>query len=77
MLKKLMYRSTYRGSREMDFLLSKFAHNALGSLNQEEMQNYADLLDMEDPDIYDWVMSKKPTPDKFLNIVDRIKNNAN
>ena len=76
MLKKLIYRSTYRGSREMDYLLSRFAKHKLESLSQEEIQTYSKFLDMEDPDIYDWIMSKKPVPQQFIKIVDKIKENA-
>ena len=77
LIKKLLYRSIYRGSREMDYLFSTFAQNELKKLPQEELVLYSELLNQEDPDIYSWLMGFTNTPEKFLYIVEKIKNHAN
>ena len=73
MIKRLKYRSTYRGCREMDFLLSKFADNELDNLSSDELDQYSKLLDMEDPDIYDWILSKKEAPSEVSHIISKIQ----
>lgn len=60
--KRLYYRSWHRGSREMDFLLGRFADAVLDRLSESELRALDALLLCEDPDIYDWVMGAVPIP---------------
>ena len=38
--KKIIYRSTYRGTKEMDKLLSSFTKKYINTLNEIELNNY-------------------------------------
>jgi antitoxin CptB len=73
MIKKLKYRSFYRGCREKDFLLSNFADKILDNLSEEELAEYSKLLDMEDPDIYSWILGKNNPPLEVSNIISKIQ----
>ena len=46
--KKLIYRSNYRGSKEMDILLSKFVEKHINNFNENELSELDKFLDFED-----------------------------
>ena len=50
--KKIIYRSTYRGSKEMDNLMSLFTKKIINNLNQQELVNLSNLLDIDDENLY-------------------------
>ncbi len=58
LLKKLSYRSNYRGCKETDLLLGKFAEQYLHQLSSLQLQEYEYLLNQADVDIYQALMNK-------------------
>lgn len=68
-LKKLLYRSTHRGCKEMDSILGEFAKHNLDALSEEELILYEKLLDVEDACIYDWVSGRLNPPDEHSNLL--------
>ena len=46
--KKLLYRASYRGTKEMDILLSKFVKKYLDKMNQRELKDLENFLEFED-----------------------------
>ena len=50
--KKIIYRATYRGTKEMDKLLSSFTKKYIQTFNYNELNDLSDLLDFEDEDLY-------------------------
>ena len=50
--KKIIYRATYRGTKEMDKLLSSFTKKFIKTFNYNELNDLSDLLDLEDEDLY-------------------------
>ena len=52
--KKIIYRSNYRGTKEMDILLSNFVKKYIDQLNQEELKELDKFLDFEDDVILDF-----------------------
>ena len=50
--KKIIYRSTYRGTKEMDALISSFTKKIINDLNSDELINLSDLLDIDDENLY-------------------------
>ncbi len=46
--KKLLYRSNYRGTKEMDILLSKFVKKYINQLDKESLYDLEYLLDLND-----------------------------
>lgn len=49
--KKLLYKANYRGSKENDILLSKFAANFIHSFDALELEEFEEILSMEDIDL--------------------------
>jgi antitoxin CptB len=50
--KKIIYRSNYRGSKEMDTLLSSFTKTYIDKLNNDDLLDLCDLLDLDDENLY-------------------------
>ena len=50
--RKIIYRSNYRGTKEMDILLSSFVESIIGQLNKEELENLLNFLNIDDDNLY-------------------------
>ena len=57
--KKIIYRSTHRGSKEMDLLLGNFVKKYINSFNHDELKDLVKIIYMEDETIYRWYFEKK------------------
>ena len=64
--KQIIYRSTHRGSKEMDLLLGNFVKNNIDALNDIELKYLEEFLLIEDEILYDWYFNKKEN-DKISN----------
>ena len=49
--RKISYRSNYRGTKEMDILLSSFVKDIIDQLNKEELENLLNFLDIDDENL--------------------------
>ena len=49
--KKIIYRSTYRGTKEMDTLISSFTKKIINDLNDDELISLSNLLDIDDENL--------------------------
>lgn len=59
MRKRLLFRSWHRGTREMDLIMGTFAEAHIEGFSEEELQQYDDILQISDPDLYDWLTERK------------------
>ena len=50
--KKIIYRSSYRGTKEMDILLSSFVKDVVNHLDNDELENLFNLLNIDDDNLY-------------------------
>ena len=50
--KKIIYRSTYRGTKEMDTLISSFTKKIINDLDGDELISLSNLLDIDDENLY-------------------------
>ena len=50
--KKIIYRSTYRGTKEMDALVRSFTKKIINDLNGDELISLSNLLDIDDENLY-------------------------
>lgn len=60
--RRLRFRSWHRGTREADLLLGGFADATLDRLDADQLARYADLIENNDPDLWDWVIERVPVP---------------
>ena len=52
--KKIIYRSNYRGTKEMDKLLGAFTSVYINKLNNEDLVDLEKLLDIDDDNLYNY-----------------------
>jgi len=59
--KKIIYRSNYRGTKEMDKLLGSFAKKYIDILKEAELQYLCNLLDCDDENLYKYNQGQETT----------------
>ena len=64
--KKIIYRSNYRGTKEMDKLLSAFTKKYINELNNNDLLELINLLNIDDDNLYNFYNNLK-TDIKFEN----------
>ena len=64
--KKINYRSSYRGTKEMDNLLNSFVKSIIDNLNKNELKNLLDLINIDDENLYNFKNGTKTN----VNITD-------
>ena len=52
--KKIIYRSNYRGTKEMDKLLGKFVKKYINDLQKEELIDLDKFLNIDDTNLYNF-----------------------
>ena len=57
--KQILYRSTHRGSKEMDMLLGSFVKKHVDNLDNKDLQDLDQLLFIEDEILHRWYFNKK------------------
>ena len=70
--KKIIYRSTYRGTKEMDTLISSFTKQIINDLNGDELINLSNLLDIDDENLYKFNQGLSPIVDIEENKVSKL-----
>ncbi|HCP01658.1 MAG: succinate dehydrogenase assembly factor 2 [Alphaproteobacteria bacterium] len=68
-IKRLIYRSSYTGTKETDLILGTFARHNLASLNDQLLDEYETLIDNSDPDLYMWISGRKPVPAAWNGVI--------
>ena len=58
--KKIKYRSSYRGTKEMDLLLSSFASKYTDSFSYAELIKLDDFMNCSDEDINNFYLNRTP-----------------
>ena len=73
--KKIIYRSNYRGTKEMDKLLGAFVKKYINDLSDDDLMKLVKLLDIDDSNLYnflngletDLIIEKNNVTDLFKN----------
>ena len=63
LIKKLLYRSNHRGTKEMDLLIGGFAIENLKKLTPEELKEFELLLNFTDKELSSWLVDNKKNID--------------
>ena len=53
--KKIIYRSNYRGTKEMDKLLGAFVKKYINDLSDDDLVKLEKLLDIDDSNLYNFL----------------------
>ena len=54
--RRALYRAQHRGTKEMDFLLGRFAEARLADMTPADLVAFEELLSLPDPDLQHWLM---------------------
>ena len=57
--KKILYRSEYRGIKEMELLLNSFVKKHINDFDIVELKQLDDLLNFDDNSLFKWYLNKK------------------
>ncbi|HSK38178.1 MAG TPA: succinate dehydrogenase assembly factor 2 [Arenibaculum sp.] len=60
--KRLSFRSWHRGTREADLIMGRFADRYVREMTEEQLDRYERLLELSDPDLYNWMTGREPVP---------------
>jgi antitoxin CptB len=63
--KRILFRSTHRGMKELDVILGGFAQAHLADLDAADTQRFEELLEEQENDLFDWLTGKAPIPPNF------------
>ena len=50
--KKIIYRSNYRGSKEMDLLISSFVKKVINTINEKQLIQLNELVNLDDETLF-------------------------
>lgn len=65
--RRAVFRAGHRGTREMDWLLGRYADAEVEAMDGSELTVFERLLALPDPDIEQWIMyGARPRPDGSL-----------
>ena len=70
--KKIIYRSNYRGTKEMDKLLSAFTNKYINKLNIDNLHYLEKLLDLDDNNLYNFyngLSTDLKIEDNYVNLL--------
>ena len=59
LIKQIIYRSSHRGSKEMDLLLGNFVKKYINVFDDKDLSDLYELLRIEDEIIYKWYFKKE------------------
>ena len=72
--RRAVYRACHRGTKEMDWMLGRFAQSALGDMPLERLGHFERLLNLPDPDLQDMILHPETTPaGEFADLVAAVR----
>jgi|TARA_Y100000741_G_scaffold171106_1_gene129589 antitoxin CptB len=75
--KKIIYRANYRGTKEMDILLSKFVDKYIQSFSDKQLNELFEFLNLEDEIILNYyqrnILDSKIKNNEILNLFKNFK----
>lgn len=54
--KRALWRAEHRGTKELDWLVGRFAAARLEAMSDDELTRFEELLAMPEPDLEAWIM---------------------
>ena len=65
--KRLLWRSSHRGIREMDLLMGGFARSRLPAMTENELNAFEALIELPDQDLLSWITGEATVPSSVSN----------
>ena len=72
--RRAAYRACHRGTKEMDWILGRFAQAALEGMPVDSLALFERLLALPDPDLQDMILHPKLTPaGEFAELIGAVR----
>jgi antitoxin CptB len=72
--RRAAYRAHHRGTKEMDWILGRFADARLGGFSTEELGMFERMLSLSDPDLQDMILHPELKPaGEFAELVGQVR----
>ena len=73
--RRAAYRAWHRGTKEMDWMLGRFADSALGAMSPEMLGRFEQLLAMPDPDLQQMLLypERAPAEQRLADLIGRLR----
>lgn len=55
--RRALWRATHRGTKEMDWLLGRYAEARLAAMDEADLAGFERLLILPDPDLQEWILA--------------------
>ena len=75
--RKIKYRSIYRGTKEMDILLSTFIKTIIDDLSKNDLENLLNFLNLDDESLYKFKQGFKTSTYIENNKISKLFKNFN
>ena len=63
-----------RGMKELDLVINRFFESDYDSLSEQEQSEFKDFLNVEDPEIFSWIMGRTtPENESHLAIIKQLQ----
>jgi len=72
--RRAVYRAHHRGTKEMDWILGRFAQAAVGAFSADRLGMFERLLSLPDPDLQDMILHPELKPaGEFAELVQQLR----
>ena len=72
--RRALYRAQHRGTKEMDWLLGRYAETNLVDMEDGALSRFEQLLSLPDPELQTWIMSGDlPETSELTELISRIR----
>lgn len=73
--RRALFRATHRGTKEMDWLLGRFAESEIEKFDDAQLDAFEQFIDLPDPEIQEWLLNPLSAQPEgpTLTFVQRIK----
>lgn len=64
--RRALYRASHRGTREMDWLLGRYAAARVDGMSEDELSRFERLLALPDPELQTWIFDPATLADSEI-----------
>ena len=69
--RRILFRAWHRGIREMDILMGRFADAEIGTMGEDDLEDFERLVEVPDPDLFGWLTGGDAAPSNYDTAVFR------
>ncbi|MEM7775649.1 MAG: succinate dehydrogenase assembly factor 2 [Pseudomonadota bacterium] len=77
--RRALYRANHRGTKEMDWMLGRFANAAVADMDPSELSVFEQFIAISDPELQPWLMDTPaqlpvaPPDPAFADLIGRVR----